>query len=206
MNNSILIVGSGGHAVSCINLLEEIGSFKIQGLIGLREEVGKRIFGYEVIGTDTEIKELYSLAKNIAIGVGQIRDSYLRSKLFDNYLLNGFNIPSLISPFAKLAKDVEVANGVQIFGGSIINKGVKIGKNSIINTGAVLEHNVIIEENCHVSTRVVVNGNVRVSARSFIGSNSVLRQNIVIGENSFVAMGQALTVSLSENSVYGVNK
>ena len=39
----IIIVGAGGHARSCIEVVESEGNYKIAGLIGLKSEIGAEI-------------------------------------------------------------------------------------------------------------------------------------------------------------------
>ena len=46
---AIIVVGAGGHARSCIEVIESEGIYKIAGLVGLKSEVGEEICGYKVI-------------------------------------------------------------------------------------------------------------------------------------------------------------
>ena len=48
----IILVGAGGHARSCIDVIEQSGSHDIAGLVALPNEVGSQTLGYEVLGTD----------------------------------------------------------------------------------------------------------------------------------------------------------
>ena len=201
VNKSIVIVGCGGHAVSCLNLLEEISDYEFEGFIGLDHEVGNRLYGYEVIGTEDDMEKLKHSVASVVIGVGQITNSHRRSYLFNLYLSQGFKVPTLISPHAHVSQDVNIGVGVQIFNSSIINKGVTIGNNSIINTGALLEHEVSIGENCHISTRAVINGNTKISGGSFVGSNAVLKQGIAIGANCFINMGLIVKKDIGADSI-----
>jgi N,N'-diacetyllegionaminate synthase len=45
---SIVLVGAGGHARACIDVIEREGYFVVKGLVGLPREVGSRILGYPV--------------------------------------------------------------------------------------------------------------------------------------------------------------
>ena len=46
----IIIVGAGGHAKSVIDIIEELEEWRIIGLIGKEEELGKQVSGYKVLG------------------------------------------------------------------------------------------------------------------------------------------------------------
>ena len=47
--SSILIIGSGGHAKSIIDLLQTNDQYEILGLIGKPENIDKEILGYKII-------------------------------------------------------------------------------------------------------------------------------------------------------------
>ena len=40
--SEIILIGAGGHAISCIDIIEQQDKFKIAGLIGNEEELGKK--------------------------------------------------------------------------------------------------------------------------------------------------------------------
>ena len=48
----IVLIGAGGHAASCIDVIESEGRFRIAGLVGVKSELHLRLCGYEVIATD----------------------------------------------------------------------------------------------------------------------------------------------------------
>jgi hypothetical protein len=40
---NIILIGAGGHALSCIDVIEQENKYSIHGLVGLKDEVGKKI-------------------------------------------------------------------------------------------------------------------------------------------------------------------
>ena len=52
---NLLLVGAGGHARSCINIIEQFDEYNIVGLIGLPEQLNTSVSGYRVIGTDSDL-------------------------------------------------------------------------------------------------------------------------------------------------------
>ena len=56
--SKVLLVGAGGHASSCIEIIEAENTKEIVGLIGTQEEVGKKLLGYEVIGSEKDFQKL----------------------------------------------------------------------------------------------------------------------------------------------------
>ena len=46
---SLVLLGAGGHAKSCINLIDSLKNFTIKGILGKKEEVGKDLLGYPIM-------------------------------------------------------------------------------------------------------------------------------------------------------------
>ena len=86
----LLLIGAGGHAKSCIDVIEQEDKFQIVGLIGSLDEVGTHVLGYEVLGTDEVLSELLSLTEFALIAVGQIGVNENRSNLFSRIANLGF--------------------------------------------------------------------------------------------------------------------
>ena len=50
----ILLVGAGGHARACIDVIEQAGIFQVGGLVGLPDEVGNSELGYPIVAVALE--------------------------------------------------------------------------------------------------------------------------------------------------------
>ena len=196
----IVLIGAGGHAQSCIDVIEQEGKYRVVGLVGKNEEVGKIIHGHEVLSDELQLQKLAKRIPLALIAIGQIRSANLRIRLFEKAKLAGFLLPPIKSPLSYVSSEAKIGNGTIIMHGVIINAGVSIGQNCIINSKALIEHNSRISDNCHVSTGVLINGEVSVSSGSFIGSGSVIREGVTIGENSFIGMGSVIQGNLDSKT------
>ena len=190
----ILLFGAGGHAKSCIDVIEQEDRFNIVGLVGKKGEVGSSILGYPIIGTDADLPELINKTQNAIITIGQIKSPEPRIHLFNLLKKNGFNLPRIISPKSHVSAHATVGSGTVVFHGAIVNAGATIGDNCIINTQSLVEHDAIINEHCHISTGAIVNGAALIGAGSFIGSGSAIREGINVGEQSVIGMGQKVII------------
>jgi sugar O-acyltransferase (sialic acid O-acetyltransferase NeuD family) len=191
----ICILGSGGHATSCIDLIESTSKFEIIGIISQKNDKNhekKFLNKYRIIGSDKDYKKILNICKNIVIGVSFYKDLSLRSKMFKDLKKAGFKLPVICSPRSHVSLGSKIDEGSQIFHNVTINKNVIIGKNCIINSHALIEHDVLIDQNSQVSTGAIINGGCIVKENSFIGSGSVLRENIVIKKKSFIKMGSII--------------
>ena len=196
----ILLFGAGGHAKSCIDVIEQEGRFNIVGLIGKKDEVGSSILGYPIIGTDADLSILINQSQNALITIGQIKTPEPRIHLFNLLKQNGFNLPKIISPKAYISAHAAVGSGTVVFHGAIVNAGAVIGDNCIINSQSLVEHDAIINEHCHISTGAIINGDTNIGSRTFIGSGSRIREGINIGEQCFIGMGQNIFVDCDSKS------
>ena len=68
---SLILIGTGGHARSCIDVIDQQGQYQIAGLIGMPDEVKTQHLGYSVIGTDNDLPELTKTCQYALITVGQ---------------------------------------------------------------------------------------------------------------------------------------
>ena len=193
----IILAGAGGHAMSCIDVIESQNKYQIVGLAGKTEEIGNDIIGYKVISDDKGLDDLANIHKYALVTIGQIKSAVLRKKIHALLSRAGFHFPVIRSPFAYISPHAAVGPGSIIMPGAIINCGVEIGNNCIINSGAVIEHGVTIGDFCHVSTNSVINGDTSIGCESFIGSGALIKEGLTIGANSIVGIGVVVKSSLS---------
>lgn len=186
----ILLLGAGGHARACIDVIEHEGRFAVAGLVGRREEVGTRVLGYTVLGSDEDLPALLCDYKHALVTLGHIKTSEGRIRLFNAIEKNNGTLPVVVSPRAHVSRHATLGAGSIVMHGAIVNAGATIGRNCILNSLALVEHDAVVGDHCHVSTAAVINGGASIGAGTFIGSNSCVRDNIRIGDNCVIGMGQ----------------
>lgn len=197
---SLILIGAGGHCRSVIDVIECIKDFEIKGLIDVKKNIGKKVFGYPIIGSDDQLQEILVEFESFLVTIGQEKLPDLRVKSFNQLVGLGAKLVSIVSPLARVSPHASIGKGTVVLHHAFVNAGAKIGENCIINSGALVEHDCRIDNHVHISTAAVVNGNVKVGKKSFIGSNSVLRQGIQIGENSVIGAGAVVVKSFDNNS------
>jgi sugar O-acyltransferase (sialic acid O-acetyltransferase NeuD family) len=197
---SILLIGAGGHARSCIDVIEQEGSYTVGGLIGLPQEVGSQVLGYKVLGVDSDLPVLSSHFTHVLITLGQIKSPDARMGLHALLEERGCCLPVIVSPLAYVSVHARIGSGTIVMHGAIINAGAKIGRNCIINSKALVEHNAVVGDHCHIATAAVLNGDVSIGDGSFIGSNACVRQGIRVAERCVVGMGQLVVYDYESES------
>ena len=199
--DKILLIGAGGHARSCIDVLEEENQFEIAGLIEKGERISNNSLGYSVIGTDDDLKVLRKHYKNAIITVGQIKSPKIRMKLYQLLKELDFTLPVIVSPHAYVSKHAQIGEGSIIMHGVIINANAKIGNNCIINNKSLIEHDAVIGDHCHIATGAILNGEVTVGYESFIGSGAITKQSIIIGNRCVIGAGAVIKTDIESNQV-----
>lgn len=199
---TLLLVGAGGHARACIDVIEAQGQFVLRGLIGLAQEIGTQQLGYAVVGADADLSELRSTNPYALVGIGQIADYAPRISAYERLCALGFELPTVVSPYAYVSRHAHIGPGTIVMHGAVVNAGARVGANCIINTHAIIEHDVSIGDHCHISTSTVINGAVQIGNRCFIGSTSALREGISIGDGAFIAMGLTVRHDISAGNRY----
>jgi sugar O-acyltransferase (sialic acid O-acetyltransferase NeuD family) len=187
---SILLIGAGGHALSCIDVIEQEGHFEIAGLAGLPHEVGTKVLGYPVLGTDEELQALLGVAQHALVTVGQIKSPAPRVRLFQRVEQLAFAMPTIISPHAYVSPHAQLGAGTIVMHGAIVNAGAVVGRNCILNSHSLVEHGARIADHCHIATAAVINGDASIGTETLIGSKAVVRESISIGKHCLIGMGQ----------------
>ena len=184
--DEILIIGGGGHARACIDVIEAEGRFKVAGLILKGSKEKETQLEYPILGFDDDLPDLRKNYSHILICIGQIAKWVPRVTAYDHCRQAGFTIPVIISPLAYVSPKAKVGQGTIIMHHAIVNSGSEIGENCILNSRCLVEHDVVVGNHCHVSTGAIVNGHVVVGAKTFLGSGSVTENEAEVLEESVV--------------------
>lgn len=75
----LILVGGGGHCKSVIEVAESAGR-RIAGILDVAANVGKKVLGYDIIGTDDSIVEWAGKAEFV-VTIGYIKDASVRIRL-----------------------------------------------------------------------------------------------------------------------------
>ena len=200
--NEIILVGGGGHAGSCLDVIESTGLYKVAGLVTKdKTSTVATLSGYPIIGEDKDLESLRGKYSYALVATGQIKSALLRIKLFNLLKSLEFKLPVIISPRSSISISSKISNGTIIMHDVLINRNVKIGENCIINSKSLIEHDTLIEDHCHISTGVILNGGVIVGSESFIGSGVVTKESISIGRRCVIGAGAVIKSNIDHGSM-----
>jgi len=201
MKPEIIVIGAGGHAKVCIELLREMGEH-VAFCVGNLDSPDKCL-GVDVLKGDEHLVWLRSEGYCrifVAIGSNKLRYSLSRHVLKQEFcLVNAISSNAVISPTAKLGM------GIAVMAGAVINAEAKIDDFVIINTGATVDHDCKIGKAVHLAPQSALAGNVVIGDYSFIGIGSNIIPEINIGKNVMVGAGGVVISDIeSDVTVVGV--
>jgi len=205
-NSEIILIGAGGHARACIDVIEQEANYKIAGLIEQhKNSIGDVHLGYKVLASDDSLANLYKQYRYAIIVIGQLKTANARIEKFNLLKSIGFEFPIIISPSAYVSPHASIGEGTIVMHGATINSGAVIGKNCIVNSKSLIEHDSKVDDHCHISTCAILNGGVEVAEGSFIGSGAILKQGIKIGSQCVIDMGCIVKVDFADSTSLLVN-
>jgi UDP-perosamine 4-acetyltransferase len=193
--NAILVIGAGGHAKVCIELLRSMGQ-QVGWAIGSSD--GPPCLDVEVLSGDSHIARLHAAGVRRAfIAIG---DNRRRLALAEALRPFNFEWATAISPKAIVSPTSTLGCGVAIMAGAVINADAMVGDFAIVNTNASVDHDCIIGTGAHVAPGVSLAGTVHVGELAFLGVGSSVIPNIKIGAGSTVGAGATVVRNVLPNS------
>lgn len=198
----LVMMGAGGHAKVLLALVRAAGRV-IVGVCdpALVRGSGTTWRGVAVLGDDMALACWPCDKVELINGLGQLVGGRARADLFARLTGAGFVFPPLLHPAAWVAPDVQLAPGVQVMAGAVVQPDCRVGANSIVNTGARLDHDCEIGANVHIAPGATLCGGVCIGDGAFIGSGATLIQGVVVGAAAVVGAGVTVTRALAPGAM-----
>ena len=193
----IVVIGSGGHAVSVAALALSAGFTPI---MFVDEKSDRReIHGIPILPNFNSISKSDSLSCVIAIG-----DNYQRMGLKESIKSSCplFNFPSLIHPDSSIGIWSSIGEGALIFAGSRIGANCRIGEFSILNTNASLDHDSTLGAFASLAPGVTSGGNVAIGICSAVGICSAIKHGVKIGAHTVIGSASNVLQDVDECGVF----
>lgn len=183
--DGIVVIGAGGHAKVCIELLRAMGE-EVAWCVGAADSP-EECLGVRVLRGDEHLASLRADgATRLFVAIGS---NAARERLGAHALSLGYELVSAISPTAVVSPSARVGSGVAIMAGATINAEARIGDLAIINTSASVDHDCDIGRAVHIAPQSGLAGNVTVGARTFVGVGASIIPDIDIGADVVVGAG-----------------
>lgn len=198
----LILLGAGGHCISCIDVIESAGLWRIEGILDKTFSEGLSVLNYPIAGVDADIEKFKKKGCSFFITVGQIKSSKIRKSLFELLQSKKAAIETIVSPKAQVSQYSDIGTGTIIHHFASVNAKAFIGKNCIINTFANIEHEAQIGNHTHISTGAMINGGASIGNNCFVGSGSVIANEVSIADNVIIGAGSVVLSDIKEAGIY----
>ena len=199
----VIGIGAGGHAKVVIEILRFCRDVDIVGLLDPRRELwNSKILGVPVLGDDSMLQSIYDRGiRQAFIGVGGVRDTGPRRRLYEAVIDTGFEVIAAVHPRAIISESARIGRGATIMAGAVINAEARLDEDVIVNTGAIVEHDCVIGRHVHLATGSRLAGNVRVEEGAHVGIGATIRQGLTIGRLAVVGAGAVVVRNVPDGVV-----
>jgi sugar O-acyltransferase (sialic acid O-acetyltransferase NeuD family) len=197
---NIVLIGGGNQAHYTIDIINKEKKYNIVGILDSIQNIGSERFGYEIIGRQSDIKEIVE-KYNVYGGVISIGDNWGRNIVYNDIIkrIPHFKFVNAIHPSTIIGENVKIGNGVVAMAGTIFNPKSIIGDFTFFATGAQIEHDCQIGDFSSISAGSILGGFVKIGKFSAITLGVTLFDRIEIGENTVVGAGSLVTKTLPDN-------
>jgi sugar O-acyltransferase (sialic acid O-acetyltransferase NeuD family) len=199
MSSKLIIIGSGGHSSSVMNVAIACGYSVIHFVDKKKKDLN--YMGIPLISINKCVNSHANENYFIAIG-----DNVRREEVYNEVhsLIPNAKFPSLMHPLSVIGLSSRIGVGSILMPGSHIGPNSKIGNFCIINTKASIDHDCNIKNFASLAPGVVTGGNVSVGKRSAIFIGSIIKHKISIGDDTVVGAASYVNEDIKNNVVaYG---
>lgn len=197
MNPPLLIIGAGGHGRVVADALLAAGQ-NVLGFVDPASSLwGRTCVGLPVLGGEAVLEDDAFRSASLVNGLGGTggalrRRAQRRLEAAGREFVGVRHPSAVVSPFARLAGDV------QILARAVIQADAEVRGGCIINTAAVVEHDCRLSTFVHCAPGSVLCGGVTVGDDGHIGAASVIRQNVTLGRGVVVGAGAVVVADCTE--------
>ncbi len=189
----LVVMGAGGHAGVLVDAWTQARWPRLLGLLDPRPEPGTVRHGLPVLGDDRWLDDKNPADLRLILGIGHQPGNTIRLALAHALRRRGFQLSGVRHPAATVSPKAELAPGVQVLAGAVVNPGASIGVDTIINSRSVIEHDVTTGPLCHVAPGAIVCGDVVMGEGVFIGAGAIILPGVRLGDGALVAAGAVVT-------------
>ena len=196
VSTGVVVVGAGGHAAVCIDLLLEAG-MEVVGAVSAGPSA--RSLQVPVLGTDAELPRLH--ADGLRHAFVAIGDNRARQRVSAEVKALGFSPVTAVSPRAHLAETVRLGSGVAVMAGAVVNAYTTLGDGVILNTGATVDHDCVLEPYVHIAPGCHLAGTVVAAEGVFVGIGSSVVPGCRLGRWSQLGAGSVVIGDVGDDAL-----
>ena len=194
-NNSLIILGFGGHARSIADVALSIG-FKSLIFIDENAKEGETFLGFKVL------RDLPNDISGNWPCMPAAGDNQKRQNQVQFIHLAQKSIATIVSKSATIGYGAKLSAGCFVAHHAHIGPMSSIGLGCIINTGAIIEHECVVDDFSHLSVNSVLLGRSTLGKFVFLGAGTTVINGISISDQVTIGAGGVVVKSIYKSGVY----
>ncbi len=202
MARSLIVVGSGGHALSLTSLAMDL-DYEITAYFSETSQL-KSIYGVTVTRDYSWLLEQSSVEIAVAIGDNYVRERVVYQIRQKAAVMNvEIRFPKLIHPTVSLGRMASVGEGTVVFPGSNVGAHSVVDSFCILNHHTSIDHESNLKEFTSCAPGVVMGGKVTINERSAILIGASLAHQVTVGTDTVLAGNSFLNTDAEPLKLYG---
>ncbi len=189
----IVLVGGGRLAGLLVELFDRQGTFAGYVDDVFESAYVQRRFGLNKLGTSADLPLLRQMFTQAVVA---ITDVAARKKYGDLLDAHGFELRTLVSPTAIVARDARLGPGCIVRHAAVIGPNVVVGRNTVISDQAYIGHDSRIGSHVYIAPKAGINGSVTIGDCTFVGTGAVVLPERTIGPGGTIGAQACVTRSL----------
>jgi UDP-perosamine 4-acetyltransferase len=202
----IIIVGAGGSTKVILDLFQkERWLVKIAGILDDdSRKTGTRFHGVPIVGVTDDLEKFKRRFDEVLIGVGAVKDTVGRNRLFENITKRGFKLFCFVSKQSLIAPTAKLGAGCILMPSVVVNASVICEDNVFLNTGTIVEHDCRVGRSSFLSPGCVISGATKIGRNTFLGSGTISCGSLKIGDHVTIGAGSVIVRNIPDGVIcYG---
>ncbi|WP_455425075.1 sugar O-acyltransferase [Dryocola sp. LX212] len=168
MDNSLLILGAGGHGRSIAELAALTGIYSNIAFLDDSWEPNAPSLP-PIVGRMDHLKKNQASFTHAIIGIG---NNSIREQLHVQLQEEGLALATLVHPRACVSPSALLGKGSVVFAGVVIGANVRAGEGTIINCNSTVDHDGVLEDFAHLGVGVQLAGGCHIGKGAFVQAGS----------------------------------
>ncbi len=196
MNDSLILIGGGGHALVVLDAARAAG-IMVHGVLDdyTNPPACAGPDAPPLLGPITETDPLHIHPWIVCLG-----DPDTRRSLCTGLAAFTDRALSVIHPTAWVSPSARIGNGVYIGANAVVNARAVVADHVILNTGAIVEHECAIGTGTHIAPNATLGGAARVGTFALVGLGASVLPGVTVGARAVVGAGAVVTKPVADRT------
>jgi sugar O-acyltransferase (sialic acid O-acetyltransferase NeuD family) len=186
----LLIVGAGGHGRSVAEAVLTSGNYDVAGFVDDSAPGLAQVWNLAVFGTTADVSIYRSHADHAIVAIG---NNELREALSHKLLAAGFELATVVHPYARVSSRVVIGQGSAIMAGAIVGTEARLGCGVIVNSGAVVDHHAQVHDYGHLGVNACMAGGSVLGRQAWMQAGSALGYGVKVAARAVLQPGTAFS-------------